>query len=254
MRKSLILLCAMICAGAINLSAQTKVIAHRGYWNTAGAAQNSIASLLNANTINCYGSEFDVWMTADGNLIVNHDDTYKGKKMERATAKQISNFKLSNGEQMPTLQQYLEAGKSTNAKLILELKSLSTSVLETEAVEKIIAMVSSLGLNDQMEYISFSRHAVEEFIRLAPQGTPVYYLEGDLSPKELKAMGCTGLDYHIDVFRRNPQWIGEARRLGLKVNVWTVNSLKDMGWCIAYGVDFITTDEPVMLQGLLEKN
>lgn len=57
-------------------------------------------------------------------------------------------------------------------------------------------MVKGMGLEERMEYITFSRHATKEFIRLAPQGTPVYYLEGDLSPKELKEWGCAGPDYH----------------------------------------------------------
>lgn len=43
-----------------NTSAQTRVIAHRGFWKTQGSAQNSITSLLKADSIGCYGSEFDV--------------------------------------------------------------------------------------------------------------------------------------------------------------------------------------------------
>ena len=55
-------------------------------------------------------------------------------------------------------------------------------------------MVKKLGLNDRMEYITFSLHATKEFIRLTPAGTPVFYLDGKLPPKELKEMGCrTGL-------------------------------------------------------------
>ena len=43
------------------MQAQTKVIAHRGFWKTPGSSQNSISSLLKADSIGCYGSEFDVW-------------------------------------------------------------------------------------------------------------------------------------------------------------------------------------------------
>ena len=34
-----------------NTSAQTRVIAHRGFWKTQGSAQNSITSLLKADSI-----------------------------------------------------------------------------------------------------------------------------------------------------------------------------------------------------------
>lgn len=72
----------------------------------------------------------------------------------------------------------------------MELKKHNNKKRETKAVEEIIALVKQLGLEKRMEYISFSLHATKEFIRLAPAGTPVFYLNGDLSPQELKALGC----------------------------------------------------------------
>jgi len=39
----------------------------------------------------------------------------------------------------------------------------------------------------------------------------------------------------------------------MKVNVWTVNSDRDMDWCINYGVDFITTNDPERLQQKLAR-
>ena len=37
----------------------------------------------------------------------------------------------------------------------------------------------------------------------------------------------------------------------MKVNVWTVDRPEDMQWCIDSGVDLITTNQPVVLKGLL---
>ena len=90
-----------------------------------------------------------------------------------------------------------------------------------------------------------------ELIEQAPKGTPVYYLNGSRLPKDLKFIDAAGQDYHINVFRKHIGWIKECHDLGLKVNVWTVNSLEDMQWCIDRGVDYITTDEPERLQELL---
>lgn len=114
-------------------------------------------------------------------------------------------------------------------------------------------MIKDKGLEDRTEYITFSQHATKEFIRLAPKGTPVYYLTGDLTPKELKAWGCAGPDYHFSVFQKHPEWIKECHDLGMKVNAWTVNEAKDMEWLISQGVDFITTNEPVVLEEILKK-
>lgn len=231
--------------------AQPQVIAHRGYWKVDGSAQNSIAALMKADSINCYGSEFDVWLAADDQLVVNHDASFKGKRMENSSSTVLTSLKLNNKEPLPYLEQYLLAAQKLHTKLILELKAHKKPERETKAIEKIIAMVKSFGLESRVEYISFSLHAVKEFIRLAPAGTPVYYLNGDLSPKELKDLGCAGPDYHYSVFRKYPEWIKESHDLQLKTNAWTVNKSDDMQWLIDHDIDFITTNEPILLQNIL---
>lgn len=252
--KNIILASALILAACSTMQAQeTQVIAHRGYWHTDGSAQNSIAALVKADSINCYGSEFDVWLTADNQLVVNHDETFKGVTMQNATAKVCTAVELDNGEQLPTLQQYLNQAKKLKTRLILELKPHKTPEQETRAIEGILKMIKDMGFEKRTEYITFSKHATKEFIRLAPKGTPVYYLAGDITPTELKEWGCAGPDYHFSVFQKNPEWIKECHKLGMKVNAWTVNDAKDMEWLIAQGVDFITTNEPVVLEEIKKK-
>ena len=157
--KKLLFASAMSLAACGILQAQnTQVIAHRGFWKTDGSAQNSIAALVKADSIHCYGSEFDVWLTADNKLIVDHDGVFKGVRMETSTEKECTSIILDNGENLPTLQQYLNKAKGLKTRLILEL-----------------------------------------------------------------------------------------------VNAWTVNDAKDMERLISQGVDFITTNEPVLLQEILKK-
>lgn len=251
MKKILLIFMALLSAhGAF---AQTQVIAHRGYWKTDGSAQNSITALQKADSIGCYGSEFDVWLTKDNQLVVNHDPMFKLRGMEASKTSTLTSLKLSNGENLPTLKQYLKAAQKGTTKLILELKGHSKPERETKAIETIIAMVKKMGLEKRMEYITFSLHATKEFIRLAPVSTPVFYLNGNLSPKELKELGCAGPDYNLEVFQKHPEWIKECHDLGMKVNVWTVNKVDEMEWLIGKGVDFITTNEPIVLQKLLKK-
>lgn len=179
-----------------------QVIAHRGFWQTEGSAQNSLTALVKADSIGCYGSEFDVWLSKDGIPVVYHDKLAGLRRVEKQRAKKLTGRKLKNGEQLPTLEAYLETGKKLNCKLILELKKHSSVIRETEAVQKVVAMVDKYGLSDRMEYISFSLHAVKEFIRLTPPETPVYYLEGDLAPAQLYQEGCKGLDYPLSVLKK----------------------------------------------------
>jgi glycerophosphoryl diester phosphodiesterase len=239
--------------GVMGAMAQTQVIAHRGYWKTEGSAQNSIRALVKADSIACYGSEFDVWMTDDGVLVVNHDAVFKGIDIEKSQSKDARAIKLSNGENLPSLKQYLQAGKDCKTRLIFELKPHKNRLLEAKAVIESIMMIERMGLSDRVEYITFSANALEEFIKYAPKGTPIYYLNGEKTPQELHQMGAAGMDYNIRVFKKHPEWIKECHDLGMKVNIWTVNAEDDMKWCIENGADFITTNEPEKLQKLLNK-
>ena len=235
------------------LSAQTKVIAHRGYWDCEGSAQNSIASLQKAQELRIYGSEFDVWMTSDGVLILNHDDTVEGLKIEDTPYAQLKNIRLKNGEKIPLLEAFLQEGKKDKkTKLILELKPHSTKEKEDRAVAAIVKMVEKAGVKKQTEYISFSLNVCKELRRHDPKAE-IAYLNGDMAPKELKILKISGIDYNLNVLKKNKNWIGEAQKLKMTVNVWTVNSEADMQEMIAAGVDYITTDQPVIAKELTNR-
>ena len=228
------------------LQAQTKVIAHRGFWDCDGSAQNSIASLQKAQELKIYGSEFDVWMTSDGVLVVNHDTKIEGLTIEDTPYEQLKDLRLKNGESLPTLEAYLQQGKKDQkTKLILEIKPHSTKEKEDRATAAVVKMVEKAGVKKQTEYISFSLNICKEIVRLSPKAE-VAYLNGDMTPQELKALKITGIDYNLAVLKKNKHWIEEARKLKMTVNVWTVNAEEDMKEMIAAGVNYITTDKPVI--------
>jgi glycerophosphoryl diester phosphodiesterase len=223
-----------------------KVIAHRGYWDVAGSAQNSIASLAKAQELDIYGSEFDVWMTTDKRLVINHDANLNGSpRFDNSTYDQIKNLKLSNGETLPTLEAYLTQGKKDpNTKLILEIKTHNTVTKNNAVAAAVVAMVRDSSMTEQVEYIAFDLGICRELVRLQP-GAKVAYLNGDQSPQALHNQNITGLDYTADVLRKNPTWIDDAHNLGMTVNVWTINGSAEMLEMKKAGVDYITTDNPV---------
>lgn len=256
MRKNkffLLVVLLSVLAGGNSVWAQTKIIAHRGYWDCEGSAQNSIAALNKAHEVGVYGSEFDVSITADGVLVVNHDDSYQGHVIETSTYDELKNLKLKNGENLPTLKAYLQQGKANpGTQLILEIKPHKRVVNEDKAVKEILKMVKKFKLEKQVEYISFSMNICKELIRRAPKAK-VAYLGGEVSPQDLKTLGFTGLDYHHNVFKKNPTWINDAKAAGLTVNVWTVDDPALMKSLISQGVDYITTNQPVTLKKLLNE-
>lgn len=254
-RLFLLLLAGCLMTACSEKPAEPQVVAHRGYWKTEGSAQNSIAAILNAGRIAAYGSEFDVNLTCDGALVVNHDFTYHGLKIYENTLADLrcDTLRLSNGEIIPTLDEYLEASKQyPEMKLVFELKSEGDPQYEAVALPACVEAITRLGVADRVEFISFSLSACKEFARLMPKNV-VEYLGGEIAPAELHKMGITGIDYEYPVFYEHPEWIEEAHKLGMVVNTWTVNQEEDMRKLLELGVDQITTNEPELAQRVIKE-
>ena len=242
MKKLIVMAAAWLMTLAA--AAQTKIVAHRGYWDCAGSAQNSITSLKLADKIGCYGSEFDVHLTKDGVIVVHHDQNVGKIDIQTSTYKALKKERLKNGEKIPTLEQYLDAGKDLSCKLVLEIKRQMVQSHEDSLVRQCVDMVKSKGLTDRIVWISFSGKACELLHQLLPDAH-IQYLLGDWDPKTIKAKGLSGIDYEQKVLALHPEWIKECHDLGLVVNVWTVNDLNTINQFIKAGVDFITTNAPV---------
>lgn len=244
------LLCTLLALPAL-AKEKTQVIAHRGYWKCEGSAQNSLRALEAADEIGVYGSEFDVHLTLDNVPVVYHDRDIQGVNIQTTLYADLKDMKLANGETLPTLEQYLAKAKGMKGtKLIFELKEHITPERNRLAAKIAVNRVNEMNLQKQTEYITFNLDAGKELVRLAPKAG-VAYLNGELSPKELKALGFTGLDYHFKVMENHPEWFKEAKELGLTVNVWTVNDEQLIKKLSAQGADFITTDIPVEAQKII---
>lgn len=252
MTKIIMAAAALLMGASAMLAAKPHVVAHRGYWETEGSAQNSIRSLVKADSIGAWGSEFDVWMTSDSVIVLNHDGVINGIVVETSPAELVCAQKLANGENVPTLDEFLNVAKDLKINLVCELKPHNSNSGEREAIRRILALVKKYGLEDRMTYITFSKPGFLNLIAQVPEGTGVQYLSGDYIPEQVKFMKGSGIDYSMKAMRAHPEWTKEAHDLGLDVNVWTVNKEKDMQYFIEQGVDFITTNRPEELQQMLK--
>lgn len=231
------------------MNAQTQIIAHRGYWQTQPpTTENSIKALENAQNLKIYGAEFDVRMTKDGVLVINHDEHHGKLEISETNFKDLEKIKLSNGEKFPTLRDYLKQGKRVKElQLIVEIKPAKTKELEDEIVLKTVMMIKEMKLDAQSEFISFSLNVCKQIKKTEPK-FKVQYLNGELSPQQIKTEGLDGIDYHYSVFEKNPTWISEANSLGLITNSWTVNKVEVYNQLKEQGIKFITTNIPDVLK------
>jgi len=104
------------------------VVAHRGGSAECGSPDNSIASLKYAMSLGCYGSECDIYWTKDNNIVVAHadgDTRINGLHPWEATLDELrAAGKLDNGEDLPSLDEYLDVVMSAGSctKLVLDIK------------------------------------------------------------------------------------------------------------------------------------
>lgn len=236
--------------------ADNPVVAHRGAWKTQNHPENSIAALKEAIKLKCTGSEFDVWMTADDSLLVNHDHDFFGMEIEKSTYKKLLTKKLANGEKIPTAREYLIAGlkNNTTTRLVFEIKPSKISKERGRQIaEKAYNLAQELKAETYIVYISFDIGIIERILELNPKAN-CQYLNGDLSPKDLKTKGIKGLDYNFRTIKNKPEWVDEAKSEGIALNAWTVNDSKDIQWLLDNRFDFITTNEPELALELISKS
>ncbi len=221
-----------------------KVIAHRGAWKNTGAPQNSIAGLEHAIRLGCAGSEFDIRLTADEVMVINHDADHEGMDIEKSTYAALLEKPLTNGEKISTLEQYLRSGlNQRTTRLVAEIKpSPAGKNRSLLLASKVVEMVKKLNASAHIVYISFDYDVMKKVKELDPNAS-VQYLNGNIPSEQLKKDGIDA-DYHFSIFNTKPGWIADARRQGVIVNAWTVNNAAMMEDFLNQGIDFITTDEP----------
>lgn len=238
------LIVTILFAATVIAVGATDIIAHRGYWKHSASAQNSRSSLQTALTLpGVWGTEMDLWLTADDTLVVHHDDKIDGVVIENARFSDIADKRLANGETLPTFSEILEiarANRGNAVKLIVEIKTHSTPERTIAAAEATHRAITAAGLDSITEYIAFDYGACRY---LAGKGFEVAYLNGDKTPDECHADRIAGIDYHQNDI--DEALIKRAHELGMTVNVWTVNAPEQIKMWIDRGVDRITTDNPV---------
>ena len=222
------------------------IVAHRGAFKKNGFPENSIASLKEAIRLGCAGSEFDVRMSADDSLVINHDPTHNKLEIEKTNYAELIQHPLSNGEKLPTLREYLLAGveNNTHTDLVLEIKPSGLGAERAQKiVDRVVDLVKELKPPYRIVYISFDYNMCLHLLKRIPKAH-VQYLNGDKTPDQLKEAGIRGMDYNFSVFKKHPEWITRAKELGIVLNVWTVNDLTMMQGFLDQGFELITTNEP----------
>jgi len=219
-------------------------IGHRGA--RAYEPENTLRSFRKALEIGVDAIEFDVRKTRDDHIVVIHDADVKrttnGKglvaDLKLAEIKKLSTEK---GEKIPTLEEALEFidGK---VKILIELK-------EQGYEENVLSTVHSKKLEKNVIISSFLEPALKKTRELNKTiETGLIYAK---HPNPIKAALELKANYLISLYRfTHTANVEKAHENGLKVIVWTINTLEEAAEYVKKGVDGIATDKPDIFNSL----
>lgn len=236
------------------MTAQTKIIAHRGAWKEFNLPENSIASLQKAIELKCYGSEFDVRRTKDGVLVVNHDPAFFGDTIQNSNYADLSKHKLSNGEALPLLKDYFKKGTKGKheTKLICEIKeALSNKEQDYLTTSETLQLAKKLHIQDRIIYISFS-FQILQWIKEQDPSALVLYLENNRTIVEITKAQFDGINYNFNQYLNQPEISSQAVIAKLKLGSWTVNTPEDLLKLQQQQIEFITTNQPYQFLQLIK--
>ena len=220
-----------------------EIVAHRGFHKTV--MENSIPALEAAQKAGFDAVELDIWLTTDGRLVVNHDGKWNGKTVQDSSYGELAGI--------PTLEEFIvQARKYPKTKLVIEIKEHSSAKRNADCTAEMVRIVKEMGYESTAEYICFDLDVCKQIAAALP-GTMVGYLSSTSDLQGLKAAGIMCADFSDSYLFNNPSLFETAHSLGMKVNIWTVNSEYDMKKAIGLGVDYITTDSPDDLQRILSR-
>ncbi|MBP5302298.1 MAG: hypothetical protein J6Y88_03520 [Bacteroidales bacterium] len=255
MKKLALLFVVLLAVSCSNDIPQNRVIAHRGFWQTEGSAQNTLASLRLAVENGFYGSECDVQLTADSCFIVFHDTNLHGVDIENMTFEQVlADTTLANGERISTADEYFSAfaGLDGATKLIIELKQQPSEDMMSLSIARTAEAVRKYGIESRVELISFSYRACKELAAMFP-AVPVLFLDRahNIPFSQMKADGIDGFSYKYNCVLENPTLIDDAHEAGLITEVWAPDDPEEVLTMVDAGLDFVITNRPDVMADIL---
>ncbi len=233
------------------------IIGHRGIPSLA--QENTIAGSVLAYEKGANMIEMDVYVSADNQIVVMHDDTIDRTtngtgNTESFTVEQLQKYVVDGNnsfksQPIPTLEDYFKEFKDKDAKLIIEIKSGAGS--GTSALLK--SLIEKYDMADQVVVITFSTGHMSSMRSQLPN-ISVGYLTGSVALSEaeplvsleniLKLVQPTSTTYDPSYAGGSlgPNLIRAASYRGITVWPYTINDSALLHKYMLYGTNGITTN------------
>ena len=200
------------------------------------------------------GIELDVQRTADGKLVVIHDETVNrtsngfGRVVD-LTFDELRHLDFAHGfagrrnVRIPLLSDVLELCRPTGITVNIELKN--SIELYPGMEDDVLELVTDMGMLDQTLISSFNHFSLANLRgKLAPERIGLLMSDGIFDPWQYATwFGAGAIHPHYSA-TQHPDFIWLCHEAGIQVNVWTVNKDDDAVSLADAGVDAIITNFP----------
>ena len=246
----------------------TKILGHAGAASVA--PPNTLEAFREAIAQGADGTELDVQLTADSQVVCIHDE-----RLERLTDgtgwvkdhtyEQLSQLDASRSQpgfaptRIPLLADVLELMGRAGLEVNVELKT--GVVLYPGLEQKVLDVVAASGIADRVYYSSFNHYSLLEIRRLSPTA-PIapLYSAGLVEPwAYVERLGATGVHpLYLNLTQAEHLGTGldpiaEFHSRGIAVRPWTVDDPEALDWLFRHGVDAVITNSPAAARRVLEQ-
>ena len=226
----------------------TLVVAHRGL--SGIERENTCAAFVAAGNRSYFGIETDVHRTADGRVVVNHDNSLlrvsgvdlNVEENDLATIQSVVLFDKDDTHNRAdlrpcTLENYISICKRYEKHCVLELKSDFTD----EEMENIVNIFESYGYLENVTFIAFGYENLIKLRKIKPEQS-AQFLFKEFTDEIIEKVKRDRFD--VDVYYKSltKEIVDELHASGVVINCWTVDNKEDAERLALWGVDQITTN------------
>ena len=225
-----------------------KMIAHRGV--SGLETENTCPAFVVAGVKSYYGIETDVHLTKDGKFLVGHDESFARvadvdviieetnfEELRKIRIKDKDGSKVRADLFPPSLEEYICICKKYEKQAILEIKG----DFPKEKVWEMVEQIKTLGWYERTTFISFYLGNLLALRERYPD-SDVQCLFSECEEKEIQFMIDNKMDADLCGYCLTPEKVQKLHAHGLKVNVWTLDTLEHANMAKLAGVDFITSN------------
>lgn len=238
-----------------------RAFAHRGWHlDELDGLENSLPAFVRAVVEGYRYVETDVQVTADGVVVVHHDETLDrttdgSGAIRKQTWSQLRGVKIGGTVGLSRLEDVLEE---------LPEVMFNVDVKTNAAVEPFVRTVERAGAYDRVAAAAFSDSRLQRIRRLAgpklitsmgPRAIGTIWANGwfPLLPLGKLAAGAMAQVPRSrgSLTVADRPFVKAAERVGVEVHVWTVDDAESMRELLDLGVHGIVTDRPDVLRSVL---